>query len=88
MADLGPVAVGFIRIETVQLLKAARLAPQAVLFKKSPGFVPPKAMLLMVKAELRLLARVRFCAGLVLPTATVPKLRLAGVSVAAAADVP
>ena len=88
MADLGPVAVGFIRIEIVQLLKAARLAPQVVLFRKSPGFAPPKAMPLMVKAVPRLLARARFCAGLVLPTATEPKLRLAGVSAAAAADVP
>ena len=45
-------------------------------------------MLLMVRAALRLLVKVRFLATLVAATATLPKTRLAGAKVAPGAEVP
>jgi hypothetical protein len=72
----------------VQLAKAARLAPQVVLLGKSAVLVPPKEMALIVKGELRLLVSFKNFAGLVLATATLPKVRLEGASVACTAEFP
>jgi len=88
LADLEPSAMGLNFIEMVQLAKAARLAPQVVVFRKSPGFVPATTMPLMLNGVLRLLVSVRFFARLVLATATLPKFRPAGASVACTAEVP
>jgi hypothetical protein len=72
----------------VQLANAVRLAPQVVVLLKSAASVPPNAILLIVIVTLRLLASVTDLARLVLTNATLPKLTLAGDSVAGSAAVP
>ena len=71
--------------EMVQFLPAASELDelgQVVVSVKLPGFVPVKAMLMMTNGVVPVLVRVAVCAALLLPEATVPKLRLVGVRLA------
>lgn len=72
-----PVVVGvnFTLIE--QLPPAARLLPQVYVFEKSPGFVPVRPMLVMLRLPVPVLVNVTLCAALVAPVFTELKLRVA-----------
>ena len=63
-----PVAVGVKVTLIVQLVPAARLAPQLLVCPKSPLLVPLTAMLVMPSAVPWELVRVTACAALVVPT--------------------
>jgi len=63
-----PVAVGLNVTLIVQLVPAARLAPQVWVWVKSPLLVPVMAMPLMLSAALPALERVIDCATLLAPT--------------------
>ena len=54
-----PLAAGVKVTLTAQLAPAATLAPQLLVWAKSPGFVPVSARLVMLKAALPVLVRVR-----------------------------
>lgn len=72
----------------VQLAPAARVfepVGQVFVCAKLAEFAPVIVMPLMLSAALPLLVRVMLFAGLVLPTLTLPKLRLVGLSVTAGA---
>ena len=73
-----PVAVGLKLTETVQLPNAARLAPQVVLLRKSPGLLPLRLIELIVSVALRLLVTVTVLAALVVPFVTLPNARVDG----------
>src|SRR6266568_3815869 len=73
VAARDPDTVGLKTMLIVQPVDAARLLPHVLLaIVKSPGFVPVKEMLLIVIAELVLLASVAVCDALVEPTLTDP----------------
>jgi len=79
-ADLAPNAVGVKVTLTTQLPPAARVLPQVfVKMTKSPGLAPVKAILLIAIAAEPALSNVIVCAPTTLPTALLPKARLAGV---------
>ena len=59
VAVLLPAAVGLNVTEIVQFAAAARLLPQVLVWAKSPGFVPPSAMLSMLNGPFPPLVRVR-----------------------------
>ena len=63
-----PVAVGLNVTLIVQLVPAARLAPQVCVWVKSPLLVPVMAMPLMLSAAAPALERVIDCAALLAPT--------------------
>ena len=63
---------------TAQFAPAATLEPQLFVWVKSLALVPESAMLVMLKAALPELVRVRFWAALVAPTARPAKVRLEG----------
>ena len=63
-----PVAAGVKVTLIVQFPPAATLDPQLLVCPKSPGLVPVKAMLVMLKAVLVGLERVTARAALVTPT--------------------
>ena len=71
--------------EMVQLLPAPSELDelgQLLVCVKLLGFEPVKPMLLMINGVVPVFLRVAVCAVLLLPLATVPKLRLAGVRLA------
>jgi hypothetical protein len=76
-----PAVVGAKMMFALQLADGAREVPQVLLkIRKSPGFVPAKAMLLIVIEVVALFFRVTvFCAPLP-PTGTETQLRLDGVT--------
>jgi hypothetical protein len=79
VADREPLAVGLNVTATVQLADAARLLPHVLLaIKKSPGFVPVIAMLLIVIEAVVPFFNVAVCEALVEPTLTLPNERLVG----------
>jgi hypothetical protein len=88
LALRAPVAVGLKFTETVQLPKPARLVPQVVALRKSPGSTPLRLGAVTVSAVLRLLVKVTTLAALVVPLVTVPKARLDGATVPDVAPVP
>jgi len=67
-AARAPVVVGLKVTLTVQMAPAALLAPQLLVWAKSPEFVPVIAMLVMLKAALPVLLRVIACGELGAPT--------------------
>jgi len=77
-----PVAVGLNVTLKVQLAPAAKEAPQVCVCKKFPALVPVIAIELIVSAAVPTLVRVTVLAALVVPTVTVPKLKLVGDSLA------
>jgi hypothetical protein len=71
--------------EMEQLLPAASELDelgQLLVCEKLPGLVPVKPMLLTTSGVVPVLLRVAVCDALLLPLLTVPKLKLAGPSVA------
>src|ERR1035438_2761432 len=80
-----PLTVGVKVTLIVQLAPAATLAPQLLLWPKSPGLVPATARLVIVKAALPVLLRVTACTALAAPTAWPAKVRLLGERLATAA---
>src|SRR5262249_15170631 len=87
-ADLLPVALGVKVTEIVQLAFAASVlgAIGQVGFganAKSPAFVPPSVIELIVSGAVPVFFSVTDCSGLVVLTVWLPKVRLAGVSVTA-----
>lgn len=81
-----PVAVGAKLTEMVQLAPAPRLAGHVLVWVKSPGLVPLRAMLLIARAVLPVFVRVTPCAALVVPTSCEPKLSLDGARLTAGAS--
>jgi hypothetical protein len=73
-----PRAAGLKVTATAQLAPAATLEPQLFVWVKSLALVPESAMLVMLKAALPELVRVRFWAAPVAPTAWPAKVRLEG----------
>jgi len=69
-----PLVVGWNITLRVQAAPAAKEVEQLLVWEKSPLFDIPS----MASAVLWLFVSVTACAGLVLPIATVPKLRLSG----------
>ena len=71
--EIAPVAVGVNFTNSVQLVWAPSVAPQL------PPAMEKSPLLERVsdKADARLLVKVTVCAALVVPTVSVPKLRLA-----------
>ena len=63
-----PIAVGLNFSVIEQLLAAATDEPQLLVSLKSPGLVPPKVMLVTLRAVVPTLVRVTVCAALVTPT--------------------
>jgi len=82
-----PVAVGLNVTEIVQVAPAATLVPQLVVSGKSP-LLPDMEILLIVSGAVPVLFRVTVWALLAEPTLVLGKLRVAGVSFAAATPVP
>ena len=64
----------------LQLAFGAKLLPQVLVSEKSVEFVPPTEMLVMLSAALPTFVIVTFFAVLAVPTFTIPKLKLAGIS--------
>ena len=75
-----PDAVGAQVSEMAQLAPAARLVPQVLVSSNELAFVPKKPKLEIVSAAVPAFLSVAVCAPLVAPTATLPKLMVAGVS--------
>lgn len=68
-AEREPEAVGVKERVNVQEALTARDAGQLSLSVKSPGFVPPRAILIMVRDAVPVLVRVSVWLGEVVPTA-------------------
>jgi hypothetical protein len=83
--EIEPVVVGENVTPTVHLAPAAMLVPQVLLATAKLALA---AMLLNVSATFSLLVRVTLLAELVLPTATVPRLKLVAESVTGVLPVP
>ena len=73
-----PAAAGVKVTEIEQLALTAKLAPQLVVSAKSPEFVPPIMMVLMVSGAVPLLVSVTVWAAADRPSAVAGKVRLAG----------
>src|SRR5437868_4651428 len=76
-----PLAVGVKVTLMVQLDPAVSvlgLIGQVLVWAKSPGLVPARLMLLMVRSAVPLFLSVTVCAALVVPVFWFPKLRLVG----------
>jgi hypothetical protein len=73
-----PLAAGVKVTLIVQLPPAATLAPQVLVWTKSPGLAPERAMLEIVKAAEPVLFSVTAWAVLVVPTDWLAKVRLLG----------
>ena len=69
-----PFFVGLNVTLIVHLAPAARFAPQVVVRAKSPAFVPPMAILLMVNGAVPVLDSVTVCGALVVCCFWLPKL--------------
>jgi hypothetical protein len=65
---------------------AATELPQVLLCRKSPGFAPPTAMLVMLSATVAVLVSVTFCAALSVCRPWLPNVRLKGESVIVGAE--
>src|SRR3989442_1211546 len=84
VAARAPVAAGANVTVKVQLAKGAigppasgqGAAPEPATATKSPGFVPARTMLVMLRVAVPLLVRVTVCAGLLRLTRWTPKARL------------
>src|SRR4026208_2142209 len=63
-----PLAAGVNEIVAVQVSPGDRVLPHVIVPLKSPGFVPPKVIRLMLSTVPPLLLNVTFCVGLVVPT--------------------
>jgi len=85
VAVRAPLATGVNKTAMVQLLPAATEDPQVSTSEKSPGSVPAKAIPETVKVALPVLLKVTTCEELVVSTATLPKDRLEGEKLVAAA---
>src|SRR5437899_956036 len=89
VAARAPVAAGANVTVKVQLAKGAigppasgqGAAPEPATATKSPGFVPARTMLVMLRVAVPLLVRVTVCAGLLVLTRWSPKARLVGAKV-------
>jgi hypothetical protein len=79
-----PLAVGLKVTLILQLPPAVTLDPQPLVWAKSPALAPVMAMLVTIKVEAPELLRVIVCAALVVPTAWLAKVRVAGERLAAA----
>jgi len=77
-----PTAVGANFTLMVHVAAGASEAPHVCVWEKSPGFVPTIVIDVMVIATVPVFLSVNTFAALVTPVATVPKLKVAGVSVA------
>jgi hypothetical protein len=66
----------------VQAAPAASEAPQVLVWAKSPASVPDNVIPLIVRVVVPTFVRVMVLAPLVVPTVTLPKLRLVGDSLA------
>ena len=75
-----PAVAGVHVIEIVQLAPAARLAPQLLVSLNELVLLPKNPKLLIPCGTPPVLLNVAFCTALVVPTFTLPKLILAGVS--------
>jgi hypothetical protein len=76
-----PTAVGLNVTEALQLVEAARLAPQVLLaIAKSPALVPEIATLLIVIDDVSPFDSVADCDALVDPTDVLANVRLEGVA--------
>jgi hypothetical protein len=75
-----PDAVGWKVTVIVQLAPAAMVDPQLLLCAKSLGFVPPSVMPEMFTVELPTFATMFVWAALVVPTAWLPKVTVAGLT--------
>ena len=73
-----PAAVGLNVRLIVQLPPAATELPQVFVSAKSPVLTPAMLMLVMLKLALPVLLRVTLCAGLVVPTFSLAKVRHEG----------
>jgi hypothetical protein len=73
-------AVGLKETETVQVAPAAKVVEQVVVCGKMDELLPVTETLVRVSATVPVFLRVTVCAAAVVPTATVPKARLAGVT--------
>src|SRR5213593_2962406 len=76
-----PVAVGLKLTVIVQVALTASDAGQSFVCVKSPGFVPVRAMPLIVSGAVPVFCSVDVCGALVEPIASEPNARLAGVRV-------
>jgi hypothetical protein len=88
LAVNGPLATGVKVTLMAQLAPAATLVPQLLLCAKSLGFVPASAMLVMLNAAVPELVNVTDRAVLVVPTAWLPKARVAVDSLAEGSSTP
>jgi hypothetical protein len=82
------VALGVKVTLIVQLEPAATLAPQLLVWPKSPALAPVNPMLLMVKTAPLVFASVTPCAALLVPTFWLPNVSEPGVSLGSAVPVP
>jgi hypothetical protein len=73
-----PAAVGVNVMLIVQLPPAATELPQVVVSGKSPGLSPVTIKLVMPKRVLPLFVKLTVCAGLLVPTSWLPKVRVEG----------
>jgi len=82
-ADLLAAASGWYVTEIVQEFPGARLAGQLFVWANQDAPVPVRLMLLTEKATAPLLVKMAFSGALVVPTGTLPNLRLVGLTEAA-----
>ena len=75
-----PVAVGLNLIAIVQLPFAPNVAPQLLVWEKSPGFVPVIVIPEIVSVSGPTFVRITFLAELAVPTVFIPKLMLVGLT--------
>ena len=80
VAARAPVAVGLKRTAIVQLPFAPNVAPQLLVWEKSPGFVPVIVIPEIVSVSGPTLVRITFLAELAVPTVFIPKLMLVGLT--------
>ena len=78
--SLEPELIGVNVTLIVQLVPSASELPQLLVCEKSPGFVPPTAMLVMVKVALPVLLSVTTFAELLVPSTWLGNTRLTGES--------
>ena len=71
-----PVAVGVNFTVIAQVAFAATLTPQVLDREKSPGFVPVRPMVVMLRVSFQVFVSVTLCAALVVPVLWEPKGRM------------
>jgi len=87
-AGRAPAALGENVTEMVQVAPAARLVLQVFVCEKSPGFDPPRTMLVVLTDTFSLFVTVTTLTALLVPTLTCPKARLAGIKPTGSTPVP